>query len=77
MGANSATSCYRVFENMEKVFGIELLTAFQGLDFRENLKSSEKIKELHTEFRKTIKFIETDVELQLEMKKAIEFLKNL
>ena len=77
MGANSATSCFRVFENMEKVLGIELLTAFQGLDFRENLKSSEKIKELHTEFRKTIKFIETDVELHLEMKKAIEFLKNL
>ena len=77
MGANSATACYRVFQNMEKVLGIELLTAFQGIDLRKNSKLSDTIKELQTEFRNKIDFIETDVELHLEMKKAILFLRNM
>ncbi len=77
MGANAATKCYKVFQNMEKVLGIELLAGFQAMEFRKPLKSSEKIENLKKEFRETIAFIENDVELHLEMKKSIEFVKGL
>eukprot|EP00095_Tigriopus_kingsejongensis_P012657 maker-scaffold601_size127179-snap-gene-0.0 protein:Tk12657 transcript:maker-scaffold601_size127179-snap-gene-0.0-mRNA-1 annotation:"histidine ammonia-lyase" len=58
MGANAATKCYKVFQNMEKVLGVELLAGFQAMEFRKPLKSSEKIEALKKEFRKTIAFIE-------------------
>lgn len=77
MGANAATKCYKVFQNMESVFGIELLAGFQAMDFRENKKSSVAIEELRTSYRNTIRFIENDVEMHVEMNKSIEFVKNL
>src|SRR4051794_30532657 len=40
MGANAATKCKRVIDNVERVLAIELLTAAQALDFRRPLKPS-------------------------------------
>ena len=40
MGANSATKCYKVIENVETILAIELMNASQALYFREPLKSS-------------------------------------
>ena len=39
MGANAATKCLRVINNVEKVLAIELLSAAQALDFRRPMKS--------------------------------------
>ena len=46
MGANAATQCYQVVNNLEKVLAIELLTAAQALDFRRPMKSSGSIEKL-------------------------------
>lgn len=77
MGANAATKCYKVFENLEKTLGIELLAGFQALEFRTGLKSSEAIENLKTVYREKIGFIENDVEMHVEMKKSIAFVKSL
>ncbi len=77
MGANAATKCFKVFENMESVLGIELLAGFQAMDFRSGQKSSPSIEELRKEYRKDIPFIENDVEMHVEMNKSIQFIKNL
>jgi len=46
MGANAATKCLRVIENVERIQAIELLTASKGLEFRRPLKSSQVIEDL-------------------------------
>jgi len=51
MGANAATKCLRVINNVEKVLAIELLSAAQALDFRRPLKSSAPLEKLQGQFR--------------------------
>ncbi|KAF0241331.1 MAG: hypothetical protein FD183_748 [Chitinophagaceae bacterium] len=76
MGANAATKCWRVMENVEKVLAIELLSAAQALDFRRPLKSAPIIEQLMTAFRKEISFNEVDRFLHQDMKKAIQFVQH-
>ena len=77
MGANAATKCFKVIENVEKLLGIELLNAAQALEFRRPLESSPKLEKLHADLRKEVSFIDDDKVMYTEMKKAIEFVKNL
>lgn len=76
MGANAATKCKRVVDNVEKVLAIELLTATQALEFRRPLKSSVVIEALVTAFRKQVSFNEADRILREDMMKAVEFMRN-
>ncbi|MBT8327472.1 MAG: histidine ammonia-lyase [Bacteroidia bacterium] len=46
MGANAATKCLRVIENVERIQAIELLTASKALEYRRPLKSSKPVEEL-------------------------------
>ena len=76
MGANAATKCYRLIENVEKVLAIELLTAIQALEYRRPLHSSPEIEKLVTEFRKKISFNNADRFLREDMMAAMEFMKE-
>ena len=76
MGANAATKCYRVIENVEKVLAIELLSAVQALEYRKPLKSSPEIEKIVKEFRKKISFNETDRFLHDDMMKTIDFMRE-
>jgi histidine ammonia-lyase len=76
MGANAATKCYRVIQNVEKVLAIELFSAAQALDFRRPLKSSIIIEKLHKEYRNIVSFNESDRLLHDDMVNSIEFLRN-
>lgn len=74
MGANAATKCLRVMENVEKVLAIELLSAAQALDFRRPKQSGAAIEQLMSAFRKEVSFNEHDRVLHDDMKAAIRFL---
>ncbi len=76
MGANAATKCKRVIDNVEKVLAIELLTAAQALEFRRPLKSSPRLEAIVSAFRKEVSFNEADRILQVDMLKAIQFLRD-
>jgi histidine ammonia-lyase len=76
MGANAATKCKRVIDNVEKVLAIELLTAVQALEFRRPLISSPKIEEIVAAFRQEVSFNEQDRILHDDMIKAVKFLQN-
>lgn len=76
MGANAATKCLKIVENVEKVLGIELLSAVQALEFRRPLKSSAAIERLVAAFRKEIAFNVEDRILHDDMMKAIAFLRT-
>ena len=76
MGANAATKCLRVIDNVEKVLAIELLSAAQALDFRRPLQSSPVIEALVAAFRKEVSFNEVDRVLHDDMMQSINFLRN-
>ena len=76
MGANAATKCLRIINNVEKVLAIELVTATQALDFRRPLKSSPFIENIVTEFRKEVSFNDADRVLHIDMMKAVHFIQN-
>ncbi len=74
MGANAATKCLQVIDNVEKVLAIELLNAAQALEFRRPLKSSEKIENLVSALRKTVPFMEKDQVVHILMRDTQTFL---
>ncbi|MEA3426455.1 MAG: histidine ammonia-lyase [Bacteroidota bacterium] len=76
MGANAATQCYRVMQNVEKVLAIELLSAAQALEFRRPLRTSPKLENLMTAFRQLIPFNEADRLLHDDMVAAIGFVRG-
>jgi len=76
MGANAATKCKRVIDNVEKVLAIELLTAVQALEYRRPLKTSAILEDVVTAFRNEVSFNLVDRILHDDMMKAVEFLKK-
>jgi histidine ammonia-lyase len=76
MGANAATKVYRIVDNLEKIMGVELMNAAQGLEFRKPLKSSLVITEFIAEYRNHVPFVTDDVEMHPLMEKSIRFIKE-
>lgn len=76
MGANAATKCLRICENVERILAIELLTASQALELRRPEKSSVKIEKLVNEYRKVVSFNEADRILSKDIKVTVEFIKT-
>lgn len=76
MGANAATKCKRLMDNVEKVLAIELLTAVQALEFRRPLKTSDALEAVVTDFRKQVSFNDADRVLHDDMIKAIQFIRS-
>lgn len=74
MGANAATKCYSVVQNVLQVLGIELLCAAQALEFRGAENSSPAIYALHQKLRSEIPQINDDVVMYEYMHKAKAFL---
>jgi histidine ammonia-lyase len=73
MGANSATKCYKVVQNLQRVLGIELMNAAQAMEFRRPLKSSVRIEKCIADFREEVPFVENDQYLSPLMRKAEVF----
>jgi histidine ammonia-lyase len=76
MGANAATKCLKVVENVFSVLGIELICAAQALDFRKPLISSTKLEDFKSQFRNQVPFLENDTYLHPHIKNAEMFLKE-
>ncbi|MFD1553549.1 histidine ammonia-lyase [Putridiphycobacter roseus] len=77
MGANAATKCYRVVENLKKVLAIELFNSSQAISFRSPLKTSPILEELLQSYRKIVPIVEDDKYMHPEIKKSIIFIENL
>ncbi|MBI3502347.1 MAG: histidine ammonia-lyase [Bacteroidetes bacterium] len=76
MGANAATKCFQVVNNLERILAIELFTATQALEFRRPLKSSSAIEKIISDYRKEVKFIKEDKVMFEEIRKSILFLQE-
>ncbi len=73
MGANAATKCLRVINNVEKVLAIELLSAAQALEFRRPMKTSPALESLIAAFREKVSFNTADRLLHTDLIAAIAF----
>ncbi|MDE7355458.1 MAG: histidine ammonia-lyase [Rikenellaceae bacterium] len=76
MGANAATKCARVVDNVWRVLGVELMNAAQALDFRRPLKSSDALERLHAAYRGVVSFVDRDRVLYHDMSASVDFLKD-
>jgi len=76
MGANAATKCYRVIENLEKILAIELMNGAQALEFRRPLKSSPVIEALVGSYRKVVPFIAEDEVMYTHIHNSIAFIRE-
>ncbi|NEU09053.1 histidine ammonia-lyase [Flavihumibacter sp. R14] len=76
MGANGATKCLRVVNNLQRILAIELLTASQGLEFRRPLKTSPELERMVSYFREMVPFQEDDHLLASDIEGSIRFLET-
>jgi histidine ammonia-lyase len=76
MGANAATKTLRIIHNLENILAVELLSAFQALEFRRPARSSEIIEKTMELFRKKVPFIQTDTILYPLIREAADFIRT-
>ncbi len=76
MGANAATKCFRIMQNLKTILSIELLTAAQAIDLRRPMKSGSVVEAFLADYRKVVPFIDTDRPLYIDMKNTLEFLEH-
>lgn len=77
MGANAATKCYKVVENVTTILAIELLNAAQALEFRRPLQSSSCVEKLVLNYRNVVTYNKADRALYKDIATSITFLNNL
>lgn len=76
MGANAATKCYSVAQNLEKILAIELMNGAQALDFRRPLRSSAKLEKVVSSYRERVPFLKEDQVMYVLIDNSIKFLQE-
>jgi len=76
MGANAATKCLRIVNNIETVLSIELFNASQALVFRQPKKTSSFLESFLEIYRSEVPFVENDRVLADDIHKSIAFLQG-
>jgi histidine ammonia-lyase len=74
MGANAATKLRRVIQNVQRVLGIELLTATQAIDLRRPKQTSPMLEKVFAAFRSEVDMMPKDRLLHTDLVKAERFL---
>ena len=76
MGANAATKCYRVMDNVTSVLAIELITAAEALEHRP-LKTSSFLQNIKTLFRVDVPALESDHIMHDDIEASKRFIREL
>lgn len=76
MGANAATKCLKVLDNVERILAIELINASQAITYRKPLQTSEIMEGFLNEFRNAVPFIEQDRVLHTDIENALAFIEK-
>jgi len=76
MGANAATKCKKVVDNIQTILAIELFTASQALSFA-NGKSSPFLESMVGLFRQEVTIVEEDRILHYDIVNASDFITSL
>ncbi len=76
MGANAATKCLKIMENLERILAIELMNASQAIEFRRPLQSSPFIEMFLKSYREEVPFVKEDRILHYDIEKSVAFLNS-
>ncbi len=76
MGANAASKCLKIVDNLERILAIELMNASQAIEFRRPLQSSDFIEMFLKSFRATVPLVNEDRILHYDIENAIAFLRS-
>jgi len=76
MGANGATQCIQIIDNLETILAIELMNASQAIAFRKPLKSSAFIESFLLSYREVVSFVDEDRLLADDIHASIAFLQS-
>jgi histidine ammonia-lyase len=76
MGANAATKCLKVMENVERILAIELINASQAIHFREPLQSSAFIETFLKSYREEVSLVKEDRILHYDIENSVAFLNS-
>ena len=76
MGANAATKCLRIMDNLERILAIELMNASQALEFRRPLQSSEFIESFIKSYRQEVPLVKEDRILHYDIENSVAFLNS-
>tara|TARA_B100000809_G_C15129918_1_gene527924 strand:- start:2181 stop:3689 length:1509 start_codon:yes stop_codon:yes gene_type:complete len=77
MGANAATKCLQIVNNLERILAIELMNASQALSFRNPLQSSDYVESFIKSYRSIVPLVEDDRILSTDIENTIAFLDSL
>ncbi len=76
MGANAATKCLRIMDNLERILAIEMMNASQALSFRRPLQSSEFIEQFVKSYQEEVPLVSEDRILHYDIERSIVFLNS-
>ncbi|MEL6812943.1 MAG: aromatic amino acid lyase, partial [Bacteroidota bacterium] len=76
MGANAATQCLRIIDNVETILAIELMNASQALAFRAPNKSSHFVESFLQTYREGVPFVDEDRLLAEDIHTSVGFLQS-
>jgi len=76
MGANAATKCLKIMENVERILAIELMNASQALEYRRPLQSSEFLESFVKSYREEVPLVTEDRILHYDIENSIAFLES-
>ena len=77
MGANAATKCFKVAQNLERILAIELFNAAQALEFRRPELSSPFIEDFVAQYREMVPFVDNDTTMYPLIHNSVNFLHNV
>jgi histidine ammonia-lyase len=76
MGANAATKCLRIMENLERILAIELMNASQAIEYRRPLQSSDFIELFLKSYRMEVPIVKEDRILHYDIQNSVAFLNS-
>jgi histidine ammonia-lyase len=76
MGANAATKCLKIMENLERILAIELMNASQAIEFRRPLQSSPFIEMFLKSYREEVPLVKEDRILHYDIQNSVTFLNS-
>jgi histidine ammonia-lyase len=76
MGANAATKCKKIVDNVRTVLAIELMLAAQAWEFRPNLPKASATTKLVEAYRKKVSRLEEDRILSTDIHTTVDFIKE-
>lgn len=76
MGANSATKCIKIIDNLETILAIELLNASQAISYRAPKKTSPFLEIFLESYKMNVSFMKVDRVLAKDIHSSISFLQS-